>query len=116
MNKLKMDLTIGGKNYELPKVSTEAYLNYLDVREPIVEKEENGRLYTRKDFYAMADALVELYGNQFTREQLLAADGLTPGEVIVKFSAVESVLVDQVDKSVAELKETFTPAVTSKTS
>ena len=39
-------ITIGGQTYELPTVTTEQYLEYCDVREPIAERE----LYTRKDF------------------------------------------------------------------
>lgn len=104
MAEFNANITVGGVTYQLPKVSTGQYLKYLDVREPIAKKE----LYTRADFYAMADSLVELYGNKFTREQLLAEDGLTPGEVIVQFSVIESVLMKQVDKSITNLKQNFT--------
>jgi hypothetical protein len=97
-------ITIGGQTYELPTVTTEQYLEYCDVREPIAERE----LYTRKDFYAMADQLVKLYGNQFTREELLGAEGLKPGEVIVQFSMIETVLMNQVDDSIADMKANFT--------
>lgn len=97
-------ITIGGQTYELPTVTTEQYLEYCDVREPIAERE----LYTRKDFYAMADQLVKLYGNQFTRAELLGAEGLKPGEVIVQFSVIETVLMNQVDDSIADMKANFT--------
>lgn len=97
-------ITIGGKTYELPAVSTEQYLEYCDAREPIAERQ----MYTRKDFYAMADQLVKLYGNQFTREELLGADGLKPGELIVYFSMIETVLLNQVNDAVGEMKENFT--------
>ncbi len=103
MTGFNASLTVGGKTYELPKVSTDQYLKYLDVREPIAKKE----LYSRADFYAMADSLVELYGNQFTRDELLGEDGVTPGEVIVQFSVIESVLMKQVDTSITALKENF---------
>lgn len=104
MAKYEASVTIDGVKYELPDVSTEQYLDYLDVREPIADR----ALYTRKDFYAMADALVSLYGNQFTREQLLGPGGLKPGEVVVQFSMVDSVLMNQVNDSVAEVKKNFT--------
>ena len=104
MKKLNATITIGGKTYELPTVTTEQYLDYCDAREPIAERQ----MYTRKDFYTMADQLVKLYGNQFTREELLGADGLKPGEVIVHFSMIETVLLNQVNDSVAEMKENFT--------
>ena len=95
---------VKGQTYELPAVTTEQYLEYCDVREPIAERE----LYTRKDFYAMADQIVKLYGNQFTREELLGAEGLKPGEVIVQFSMIETVLLNQVNDSITDMKENFT--------
>lgn len=106
MNNFNASVTVNGQTYQLPKVSTEQYLEYCDVREPIAE---GGRLYTRKDFYAMADQIVKLYGNQFTREELLGPEGLTPGEVIVQFSMIETVLMKQVDASITDVKKNFTP-------
>lgn len=105
MGEFNASITVKGVTYQLPKVTTEQYLEYCDAREPIAQ---DGRLYTRKDFYTMADQLVKLYGNQFTREELLGEDGLTPGEVIVQFSMIETVLMKQVNASVAEMKENFT--------
>ncbi len=102
----KASITIKGQTYQLPQVSTEQYLEYCDVREPIAD--ESHQLYTRKDFYAMADQLVKLYGNQFTRTDLLGPGGLTPGEVIVQFTMIETTLMQQVNTSVEEVKENFT--------
>ena len=56
----------------------------------------------------MADQLVKLYGNQFTRAELLGAEGLKPGEVIVQFSMIETVLLNQVNDSIMDMKENFT--------
>jgi hypothetical protein len=98
-------LTINGVTYELPKVTTEQYLKYCDVREPI---SEDNRLYTRADFYAMADCLVELYGNKFTRAELLGDGGLDPGQVIVAFSMIETTLMKQVNTGVEAFRKNFT--------
>lgn len=106
MAEFNASITIKGQIYQLPPVSTEQYLEYCDVREPIAD--DNHQLYTRKDFYAMADQLVKLYGNQFTRAELLGPGGLTPGDVIVQFTMIEMTLMKQVDVSIAELKENFT--------
>lgn len=100
-------ITVAGVTYDLPKITTAQYLEYCDVREPIAS--ETHQLYTRKDFYAMADQLVSLYGDRFTREELLGDDGLTPGEVIVHFSMIETVLMNQVNDSITVMKENFTP-------
>lgn len=106
MTDFNANITIQGKTFQLPPVSTEQYLEYCDVREPIAA--DDHQLYTRADFYAMADQLVKLYGNQFSRGELLGPGGLTPGEVIVQFTMIEMTLMKQVDASVAELRENFT--------
>lgn len=105
MDNINASVTVKGVTYTLPEVSTSQYLEYCDVRDPIADPD---RMYTRQDFYAMADQIVKLYGNQFTRADLLGPEGLTPGEVIVQFSMIEVVLMKQVDKSIAALKENFT--------
>lgn len=115
MAKLDMTIRIAGKEYALPEVTTEAYLNYLDVREPIMAKDGTGALFTRKDFYAMADSLVELWGNQFTREELLSKEGLNPGEIIVRFTSLEGELMNQVNDAMGEITGNFTPTVVSTT-
>ena len=102
MKEFQAKITVNGVTYELPQVSTAAYLEYLDVREPIAAKE----MYTRSDFYAMADSLCKLYGDKF--DDLLGENGVAPGEVIVQFSAVESVLMKQVNHSIEDLKKNFT--------
>lgn len=104
MKEFQAKMTVNGVTYELPKVSTAQYLEYLDVREPIAKKD----MYTRGDFYAMADCLCDLYGGHFTRDDLLGENGVAPGEVIVQFSAVESVLMKQVNNSIEGLKKNFT--------
>lgn len=106
MKEFNANITVAGVTYDLPKVTTAQYLEYCDVREPIAA--DDHQLYTRKDFYAMADQLVKLYGNKFTRDDLLGADGLTPGEVIVHFSMIETVLMNQVNDSITVMKENFT--------
>lgn len=106
MKEFNATITVAGVTYDLPKVTTAQYLEYCDVREPIAA--DDHQLYTRKDFYAMADQLVKLYGNRFTRDELLGADGLTPGEVIVHFSMIETVLMNQVNDSITVMKENFT--------
>lgn len=105
MEKLNARITVKGQTYELPKVTTEQYLEYCDAREPIAER----TLYRREDFYAMADQIVKLYGNKFTREELLGKDGVAPGEVIVQFLMIETALMNQVNHSVEEMKKNFTP-------
>lgn len=107
MKEFNAKITVAGETYDLPKITTAQYLEYCDVREPIAS--DGHQLYTRKDFYAMADQLVKLYGNKFTREELLGEEGLTPGEVIVQFSMIETVLMSQVNDSITVMKENFTP-------
>ena len=76
----KRSIIIGNKEYTMPqKMSTMAYLRYLEVRDSIMDTEAKRALYTRQQFMDMMDVIVEMYGNQFTTDDMLDAEtGMTP--------------------------------------
>lgn len=106
----KRSIIIGGKRYEMPqKMSTMAYLNYLEVRDEVMNTEEKQKLYTKKQFFDMMDSIIEMYGNQFTREDILDEEnGLTPDEIIMEFALMDATVSEKVDKKVEKFKENFT--------
>lgn len=109
MKKIDTSIRIGQRRYLLPAISTEQHLQYCDVRDAMTEK----TTYGRKDFYAMADCLVELYGNAFTRQELLGPEGPGAGGIIVAFTMIEANLMNQVNASVEEIRENFTAGASS---
>jgi hypothetical protein len=106
----KRSIIIGGKEYTMPqKMSTMAYLHYLEVRDAVMDTEAKQALYTRQQFIDMMDVIVELYGNQFTQEDMLDAEnGLTPDEIVMEFAPMDVAVGEKVDKRVEKFKENFT--------
>lgn len=106
----KRSIIIGGKEYKMPeKMSTMAYLHYLEVRDAVMDTEEKKRLYTRQQFIDMMDVIVELYGNQFTQDELIDEEtGLTPEAIIMEFALMDVSVGNKVDEKVEKFKENFT--------
>ena len=102
-------ITIGGKEYEMPKIPPMKYMDYLDVRDSVMDTEGKRGLYTRKQFENMVDSIVDLYGNQFTAEELLDAEnGLSVGEIIMEFAAIDVSVGAQVNDQMEDFTANFT--------
>lgn len=108
--KIKRSIEIGGNVYEMPeKMSTMAYLHYLEVRDSIMDTEAKQRLYTRQQFLDMMDVIIELYGNQFTKDDMLDEEGgMTPDDIVMEFAMMDASVGQQVDRKVEVFKENFT--------
>lgn len=106
----KRSIIIGGKEYQMPqKMSTMAYLHYLEVRDEVMDTEAKQKLYTRKQFIDMMDVIVEMYGNQFTQDDMLDVEnGMTPEAIIMEFALMDVSVGERVDKRVEKFKENFT--------
>lgn len=101
-------LTIGGKVYEQPKVSIDAYLHYLEVRDSVMATEGKAGLYTAKQFREMMDCVVEMYGNQFTVAEMTNQEtGLTVDQIIFEFAAIEVGIGNSVNRKVEQMQENF---------
>lgn len=107
---IKRQITVGGKTYEMPeKMSTMAYLHYLEVRDAVMDTEATQRLYTRQQFIDMMDVIIEMYGNRFTKEDMLDAEsGMTPEEIITEFALMDVSVGQNVDRKVEDFKGNFT--------
>lgn len=102
-------IEIGGNKYEMPKIAPELYMDYMDLRETILDTENKNRMFTKSQFIAMIDMIVKLYGNQFTAEDVKNADtGLSVGEIITAFVSIEIAVGGEVDTSVSKLRANFT--------
>lgn len=106
----KRAVIIGGKEYVMPrKTSTMAYLNYLDARESITKTEKENGMYNKQQFLQMVDVIVEMYGNQFTPEDVLDAEtGLTPDCIIMEFALMDKTMSDRVDARIEAYAKNFT--------
>ncbi len=104
----KRTITVGGREYEMPKVSPDAYMEYLEAREEIFTSEEKRKMYTKSQFIKMMETICALYGNQFTVEQLTDVEtGLSVSEIIMEFAMIEAVVGGEVDRKIEKLKANF---------
>ena len=106
----KRSIIIGKKEYSMPqKMSTMAYLHYLEVRDAVMDTEEKKALYTRQQFLDIMDVIIEMYGNQFTKDDMLGAEtGMTPDAIIMEFASMDVAVSQRVDKRTEEFKGNFT--------
>ena len=100
----KRSIIIGNKEYTMPqKMSTMAYLRYLEVRDSIMDTEAKQALYTRQQFMDM------MYGNQFTTDDMLDAEtGMTPDSIVMEFALMDVSVGEKVDKRTEDFAKNFT--------
>lgn len=105
----KKRIIIGNKEYAMPKMDVDSYMHYLEVRDSIMETENKSGLYTRKQFGDMMECICEMYGNQFTVEELKDRDtGLSVGGIVMEFASIDVAIADEVDAKVTKMKGNFT--------
>lgn len=103
----KRSIIISGKEYTMPqKMNTLTYMKYIKLRDEIMQTEERQKLYTYDQFIEMMGVIVELYGNQFTAEDM--AEDLSPEDIIMEFALMDVSVGSKVDEKVEKFKENFT--------
>lgn len=106
---MKRKLIINGKEYEMPKMDVDTYMEYLEVRDDIMGTEKKSGLYTAEQFRKMLDCICMVYGNQFTVDELKDKEtGLGVAAIIMEFALIEESLGDEVNGKVEKLKKNFT--------
>ena len=77
-------IVINHKEYTMPKIGADDYMDYLDASEAINGGTTAG--YKREHIQLMCEWIVRLYGNQFTIEDLKNVEiGLSADEIITEF-------------------------------
>ena len=71
-----------------------------------METEKQQRLYNYNQFVEMMDVIVEMYGDQFTRDELISE--LSPEDIIMEFAMMDVSVAANVDTKVEKFKENFT--------
>ncbi len=101
-------LEIGGKKYVQPKAKIPAYMHYLETRDSVMNMEGSRGLYTAKQFSEMMDCIVEMYGNQFTVEEMTDENtGLSVDQIIFEFAAIDIGISKNVNANMENLQENF---------
>lgn len=100
-------ITINKKEYTMPKIGADDYMDYLDASGVINENMTAG--YKREHIQLMCEWIVRLYGNQFTIEELKSVEtGLTADAVITEFMMVDMDIAEKVQKKMEKIQQNFT--------
>lgn len=103
----KRSIIISGEEFTMPqKMNTLTYMKYIKLRDEIMQTEERQKLYTYDQFVEMMNVIVELYGDQFTMEDM--TENLSPEEIIMEFVLMDASVGSRVDEKVEKFKENFT--------
>ena len=100
-------ITIDHKEYTMPKVGADDYMDYLDASETINGSTNAG--YKREHIQLMCEWIVRLYDNQFTIEELKdKKKGLSADEIITEFMMVDMDIAGKIQKKMEDIKKNFT--------
>ena len=103
-------IVLHGKEYTMPDhVAAQAHLAYMDAQDDLAAVEAAGGAYRRAQYDLMARTLCEVWGNQFTVEDVYApGDGLTLADLVAEFTAVEITIARDVEYKLGEITANFT--------
>ena len=100
-------ITIDHKEYTMPKISADDYMDYLDASETINGSTNAG--YKREHIQLMCEWIVRLYDNQFTIEELkYRKKGLSADEIITEFMMVDMDIAGKIQKKMEDIQKNFT--------
>lgn len=98
---------INKKEYTMPKIGADDYMDYLDASETI-----NGTMgtgYKREHIQLMCEWIVRLYGDQFTVEELKNVEtGLSADEIITEFMMIDIDIAEKIQKRMEKIQQNFT--------
>lgn len=99
-------IVINHKEYTMPKIGADDYMDYLDASEAINGGTTAG--YKREHIQLMCEWIVRLYGNQFTIEDLKNVEiGLSADEIITEFMMVDMDIAEKIQKKMEKIQENF---------
>ncbi len=97
-------IIVGNKEYIMPKMSVDMYMDYMDAVEQVEKKDR----YTRQDIELMMLFICKAYGNQFTVEELKDGEtGLDITGIIMEFQFMEMDIAKELEKRMGKILENF---------
>lgn len=101
---MKRKIVVNHKEYEMPKVDVDTYMDYLELSEQIDGKKR----YTKTDIEAMLMFIVKVYGNQFTVDELKDKEtGLAAAEIILEFQFIDAEVAEEMTSHMEKLEKNF---------
>lgn len=104
----KKTITLNNKKYTMPKLDVDTYMDYLELRDDIMNTENKSGLHTRKQFEDIMNCICKVYGNQFTVEELKDKEGgLSVSDIVMEFAMIENGINGEVERKTEKIKKNF---------
>lgn len=101
---MKRKIVVNHKEYEMPKVDVDTYMDYLELSEQMDGKKR----YTKTDIEAMLMFIAKVYGNQFTVDELKNKEtGLSAAEIILEFQFIDMGVANELTSRMEKLEKNF---------
>lgn len=101
---MKRKIIINNKEYTMPKMSIDTYMEYLDLS----EKFDGKARYTREDIEAMRLFVCKAYGDQFTVEDLCDTEtGLDAAGLILEFQFIDVGVANELTSRMEKIEGNF---------
>lgn len=101
---MQRKVIINKKEYTMPKMSIDTYMEYLDLSEQIDVKKR----YTKQDIEAMVMFVCKAYGDQFTAEELKDKEnGLDAAGIIMEFQFIDVGIGEELARRMEKIQKNF---------
>ena len=101
---MKRKIIVNNKEYTMPGMDVDTYMEYLELSEKIGGKPR----YTRTDIEAMILFIVKAYGGQFTVEELKDKDtGIDAAGIILEFQFIDMGVAEEMEKRMEKMEKNF---------
>lgn len=101
---MQRKIIINKKEYAMPKMSIDAYMDYLELSERMDAKAR----YTKQDIEAMVMFVCKAYGGQFTAEELKDVEkGLDAAGIIMEFQFIDVGVGEELARRMEKMQKNF---------
>ena len=101
---MQRKVIVNKKEYTMPKMSIDTYMDYLELSEQIDAKKR----YTKQDIEAMVLFVCKAYGDQFTAEELKDVEsGLDAAGIIMEFQFIDVSVGEELARRMEKIQKNF---------
>ena len=101
---MQRKIVVNKKEYTMPKMSIDTYMDYLELSEQIDTKKR----YTKQDIEAMVLFVCKAYGDQFTDEELKDVEsGLDAAGIIMEFQFIDVGVGEELARRMEKIQKNF---------
>ena len=101
---MQRKVIVNKKEYTMPKMSIDTYMDYLELSEQIDTKKR----YTKQDIEAMVLFVCKAYGDQFAAEELKDVEsGLDAAGIIMEFQFIDVGVGEELARRMEKIQKNF---------